>query len=95
MYIRPDIFKNFPELIAAQSTREHGVSPYPYGLNLSNHVGDDPANVTENRRLFYERIDIPTDARFVYQNQIHSANVNLVLGDEGILKETDLLTPEP
>ena len=94
VYIRPDIFKGFPELIAAQSTREHGVSPYPYGLNLSSHVGDDLTNVMENRRLFYERIATPSDAQFVYQNQIHSANVNLVHGDEGTVKDSDALITE-
>ena len=91
MYIYPKIFNKFPQLIAAQSTREGGVSPYPYGLNLSSHVGDDPKNVEENRRKFYEEIGVPADAVFVYQNQVHSANINLVKGDEGIVKESDAL----
>jgi YfiH family protein len=96
MYIRPDIFNKFPELIAAQSTREGGVSPYPYGLNLSSHVGDDLENVEENRRRFYEAIGVPSNARYVYQNQIHSGNVNIVMGNEGIMAESDaLLTVEP
>ncbi len=94
MYIRPDIFHKFPELIAAQSTRENGVSPYPYGLNLSSHVGDSVANVIENRRLFYERIGVPTGSKFVYQNQVHSANIHLVSGDEDIVKESDALITE-
>jgi YfiH family protein len=96
MFIRPEIFNKFPELIAAQSTREGGVSPYPLGLNLSSHVGDDPANVGENRRRFYEAIGIPDGSRFVYQNQIHSGTVNVVSGDEGIVPESDsLVTGEP
>src|SRR3569832_295204 len=76
--IRPAIFEQFPEIIAAQSTRVGGLSPMPYGLNLSSHVGDDPENVVENRRRFYEEIGVPENAKFVYQNQIHSANITLV-----------------
>ncbi len=91
MLIAPEIFKQFPELIAAQSTREGGISPYPYGLNLSSHVGDDPKNVVENRRRFYREIGLPPEAKFVYQNQIHSANINIVKGDESIVKESDAL----
>src|SRR4051812_14115026 len=96
MIIRPTIFEQFPELIAAQSTRLGGVSPLPYGLNLSSHVGDDPKNVEENRRRFYAAMAIPNGAKIVYQNQIHSANINQVSGDEGIVKESDaLITTEP
>ncbi|MDP4229129.1 MAG: peptidoglycan editing factor PgeF [Bacteroidota bacterium] len=91
MYIRPKIFQQFPELITAQSTRENGVSPYPYGLNLSSHVGDTSQNVEENRRRFYEGIRVPPDARFVYQNQIHSSNIHVVSGEEGIVLESDAL----
>src|SRR5947199_10574787 len=44
----------FPGLIHAVTTRHGGVSPLPFNtLNLSAHVGDDPAHVNENlNRLF-------------------------------------------
>jgi YfiH family protein len=35
------------------STRRGGVSPEPFGMNLSFRVGDDPRNVEENRRRFF------------------------------------------
>jgi len=96
MFILPEIFRKFPELIAAQSTREGGVSPYPYGLNLSSHVGDEPKNVEENRSRFYKAIGIPAGASFVYQNQVHSGTVTVVSGNEGIVTESDaLITAEP
>src|SRR6185312_17495293 len=96
MSIRPKMFEQFPEIIAAQSTREGGVSRMPYGMNLSSHVGDEQKNVDENRRRYYEAVGVPREARFVYQNQIHSANVNLVRGDEGLVRESDaLITTEP
>ncbi len=89
MFIKPTIFDKFPEIIAAQSTRENGVSPYPYGLNLSTHVGDTIENVQANRKLFYSTIGVPDDARFVYQNQVHSANVNIVDGSVEVISESD------
>ncbi len=78
MVIIPEIFKRFPEVIAVQSTREGGVSPYPYGLNLSSHVGDEISNVEENRRRFYSAIALPEAAHLVYQNQVHSGTVTVI-----------------
>ncbi|HET6401092.1 MAG TPA: peptidoglycan editing factor PgeF [Candidatus Kapabacteria bacterium] len=96
MVIRPEIFDQFPELVAAQSTRIGGVSPEPFGMNLSSHVGDEQANVDENRRLFFEAIGVPAGTKQVYQNQVHSSNVHIVHGDEGVVKESDaLITSEP
>jgi YfiH family protein len=89
MYILPQIFHRFSELKAAQSTREGGVSPMPFGLNLSSHVGDKPENVKENRRRFYDAIAITDNAAFVYQNQIHSGTVTIVTGSEGIVPNSD------
>lgn len=91
MIIRPAIFEQFPEIIAAQSTRLGGVSPEPFGMNLSSHVGDEQVSVDENRRLFFEALGISLNAKQVYQNQVHSPNVALVMGDEGIVNENDAL----
>lgn len=89
MFIKPTIFDKFPEIVAAQSTRENGVSPYPFGLNLSSHVGDALENVLENRKKFYSAIGVPNDARFVYQSQVHSANINVVDGSVEVISESD------
>jgi len=94
MIISPKIFDSFPEILAAQSTRVGGVSPEPYGMNLSSHVGDAGENVEQNRTLFFKAAGVAADAKIVYQNQIHSANVNLVLGDEGIVVQSDALITE-
>jgi polyphenol oxidase len=91
MIIRPTIFSQFPEIIAAQSTRIGGVSPEPLGMNLSSHVGDEQANVDENRRRFFETVGVPSGTKAVYQNQIHSVNINIVSGDEGVVKDSDAL----
>jgi polyphenol oxidase len=96
MIIHPEIFDSFPEIIAAQSTRLGGVSPDPYGMNLSSHVGDEQSNVDENRRLFFEAIGVPSGTKQVYQNQVHSSSIHFVHGDEGVVKESDaLITSEP
>ncbi len=91
MIIRPAIFDRFPEIIAAQSTRLGGVSPEPFGMNLSNHVGDEHSNVDENRRRYFDAIGVPAGAKTVYQNQVHSPHVHIVHGEEGIVKECDAL----
>lgn len=96
MIIKPRIFSQFAEIVAAQSTSQGGVSPSPYGLNLSSHVGDDPANVVENRRRFFEAAGVPIEARVVYQSQIHSRNITAVSGHEAVVKDSDaLITREP
>lgn len=96
MIIKPRIFEQFQEVIAAQSTRLGGVSPMPHGMNLSSHVGDATENVVENRKRFYEAAGASTDARFVYQHQVHSSNINVVHGDENVVPESDaLITAEP
>jgi polyphenol oxidase len=91
MVIRPQIFEQFPEIIAAQSTRIGGVSPEPLGMNLSSHVCDDHANVDENRRRLFKAIGVMEGTKTVYQSQTHSANINVVNGDEFIIKDSDAL----
>jgi YfiH family protein len=94
--IYPEIFKNFPEIIAAQSTKIGGVSPEPYGMNLSSHVGDTRENVAKNRRMFFAEIGVPEGTRAVYQNQIHATSMTVVHGGEGIVRNSDaLITLQP
>lgn len=52
-----------------------GVSAAPYdSLNLGSHVGDDPANVTENRRRVAEAIGVKSDKLVIIQ-QAHGTAV--------------------
>ena len=47
----------FPNLIAAESTRHGGISPAPFAsLNLGLNTDDDPENVTENRHRFFANL---------------------------------------
>jgi YfiH family protein len=55
--------------------RSGGVSPAPYdSLNLGDRVGDEPANVQENRRRVAEAIGVDA-SRLVIVNQVHGRDV--------------------
>lgn len=55
----------------AFTTRKGGVSEAPYqGLNLGDHVGDDPAAVEANRRLVLESLGFPR-AVLANPKQVH------------------------
>ncbi|WP_420148406.1 peptidoglycan editing factor PgeF [Spirosoma sp.] len=74
-YHIPAIFSTFPELIAAESTRHGGVSPAPFeSLNLGINTSDDPANVDENRRRFFEAVGA-ADAQFASSHQVHGTEI--------------------
>ncbi|MBR4425814.1 MAG: peptidoglycan editing factor PgeF [Oscillospiraceae bacterium] len=60
------------------STRYGGVSrDYLRGLNLGEHRGDEPANVTENYKRFAEALGFDMD-RMVFPHQVHGSAVRTV-----------------
>lgn len=64
------------------STRAGGVSRGHYSsLNLSLAVGDDPACVLENRRLFAAALKLDP-SRIVVPDQVHSPNVRRVTEED-------------
>lgn len=69
------------------STRLGGVSPEPFGLNLSFRVGDDPANVLENRRRLFSSLGFESHDVAV-PLQCHSNNVQ-VAGKPGEYESCD------
>ncbi|MDQ1289916.1 MAG: purine-nucleoside/S-methyl-5-thioadenosine phosphorylase / adenosine deaminase [Actinomycetota bacterium] len=61
-----------PGVLAGFTTRENGVSVGPWhGLNLGDHVGDEPGAVAQNRRSLAERVGAPV--RFL--RQVHGVDV--------------------
>ncbi|CAN5325243.1 peptidoglycan editing factor PgeF [soil metagenome] len=57
------------------TTRAGGVSAPPFDtFNLGDHVGDDPAAVTANRRRLATAIGVAPD-HLVWMNQVHSDRV--------------------
>ncbi|MEO8167216.1 MAG: peptidoglycan editing factor PgeF [bacterium] len=75
--LKADCFKSFPAIQFGMSTRKGGVSPEPFGMNLSFSVGDAEENVRRNRELFFGALEIRLDA-LATQRQIHSGNVQVV-----------------
>lgn len=75
LYISPAIFRQFSNLIAAESTRHGGVSPAPFSsLNVGINTTDESANVDENRRRFFNAIGAPTHL-FASSHQVHGTAV--------------------
>ena len=74
MLLQPKIFDP-SKVIAAQSTRNGGVSPAPFlSLNLGLSVNDDEQNVWKNRALFFGKLGIDiNDVSRCYQ--VHGAEV--------------------
>lgn len=63
-----------PSVRAAITTRSGGVSPPPWdGLNLADHVGDDPARVAENRRRLHATLALPAEPFWL--QQVHGCDV--------------------
>ena len=76
--LRPDVFAGLPDVVAGFSTRQGGVSDAPYDtLNLSQHVGDDPDAVVENRRRFCEALGV-APGRLATAQQVHENAVQVV-----------------
>ena len=70
-------FSVFPEdqVIHAISTRFGGVSKAPYdSMNLALHVGDDAADVIENRRRFLGMLGLHFD-RLTTPEQVHGDHI--------------------
>lgn len=90
--IRPAVFAEEADVVAAVSTRQGGVSREPLGMNLSFSVGDDEASVRENRRRFFSALGIPVDSLAI-PRQVHSAVVARV-DAPGPVAETDALVTD-
>ncbi|MBI3578034.1 MAG: laccase domain-containing protein, partial [Ignavibacteriales bacterium] len=87
-------FSRFKSIKFGFSTRNGGVSPVPLGMNLSFNVGDENANVIQNRRLFFGALGISLEQGAV-PLQCHSATVQIA-NHPGDYKQCDgLLTNVP
>lgn len=63
-----------PNVKAAATLRTGGVSEGAFSsLNLGSHVGDDPAAVTENRRVLRTALKLPAEPTWL--NQVHGIDV--------------------
>ena len=59
---------------ALTTTRQGGYSAQPYaGLNLGDHVGDNPERVERNRALLARRLRLPAEPQWL--RQVHGCAV--------------------
>src|ERR1700741_1748165 len=71
VYDTPELFKQFPGLIAAQSTRLGGVSSKPFdSLNLGLSTEDDSGKVQQNRKSFFDSLGI-SEEEVASSGQVH------------------------
>ena len=75
--IESRLFTVYPNLRFGVSTRRGGVSPEPFGMNLSFKVGDDPLLVRQNRDRFFGMLQVPQD-RLAVPSQVHGATVRVI-----------------
>lgn len=76
--ISSDLLHSTGVVISGISTRRGGVSPEPFGMNLSFNVGDAKDNVRRNRGLFAQALGITADHLAVptqqHSNVVRRAN---------------------
>jgi YfiH family protein len=75
--IKPEIFSKYKNLICGVSTRYGPNSIPPLDFNLSFKVGDNPDNVRQNRKDFFEALGID-GKKVTFQFQTHSTIHNYV-----------------
>jgi len=89
-YLRPALFDGLPGVVAGFSTRHGGGSDEPYAsLNLSLSIGDDEAQVHENRRRLCEALGFSTD-QLALTGQVHGAEVKEVV-EAGLYRGYDAM----
>jgi len=75
LYRIPELFADFTNLVAAESTRYGGVSPVPYNaLNLGGATKDAPENVLENNKRFFGSLNIDLE-KVAKSHQVHGAEI--------------------
>ena len=81
-------------ILAAATTRNGGASAGPYaGLNLAEHVGDEPGKVVANRRQLAQSLDFPFD--FQWLRQVHGNQVAPVAAAGPAPEADSLVTRRP
>jgi polyphenol oxidase len=94
IYLKFNNLSQFSNLVQFVSTRLGGVSQPPYdSLNLGFGTSDTPENVSQNRKILAETLEIPLE-NFCVPQQTHSANSKIITSQDagkGIFtKETAL-----
>ncbi|MGP1907410.1 peptidoglycan editing factor PgeF [Metabacillus sp. JX24] len=71
----PDWEQLNEDLVIGFTTKNGGVSSGHFqSLNLGLHVHDDPASVTENRKILASAVNMPIE-HWVYADQVHDSSI--------------------
>ncbi|MCF2442813.1 peptidoglycan editing factor PgeF [Dyadobacter sp. CY345] len=90
LYRVPNIFAGIPNLVFGESTRHGGVSLSPYNsLNLGGSTADNPENIAENNKRFFEALGIEL-RQVAKSHQVHGAEI-LVVTEPGRFEGYDAL----
>ncbi len=74
---KPAIFQKIQGLIAAESTRHGGISPFPYhSLNVGYYTDDGPGNIRENRDRLFASLGI-SESQVASSHQVHGDQILL------------------
>lgn len=93
--IRPAIFDDVPNIVAAQSTRHGGVSHAPWNtLNLGKSTDDNPLHVQENRRIFCSQLGFAPE-QMAWSKQVHEDRIRIVESPGGSEGYDALITNTP
>ncbi len=83
-----------PQVRAAMSTRQGGVSAGPYAsLNLGGRAGDNPAQVAENRRRLRQALQLRQEPAWL--EQVHGTTVVRLSGTSNSPEADASFTTEP
>lgn len=87
--LRSSMLSRVPGLVHGVSTRNGGVSPELYGLNLSFNVGDERKRVEENRTRFFRALGIQPEYVAI-PRQEHTATIRTITRP-GVYEQCDAL----
>ena len=87
--LRSQIFRKYPEIIFGFSTKIGSVNNAPYYFNMSKSVGDEEGLVDENRKHFFEGLDLSLN-NVVLQKQNHTDIITYVT-EGGLIGESDAM----
>jgi YfiH family protein len=89
LFIKPFIFRQYPEIIFGFSTKIGLKRVGPYYFNLSYSVGDDKTIVDDNRRKLFNELGL-NENTISFQKQVHSDGI-MEVNDSGSCGENDAL----
>ncbi|MEM6377082.1 MAG: peptidoglycan editing factor PgeF [Bacteroidota bacterium] len=91
--LKPIIFKSYPKVVAAQSTRNGGFGQVPYvSLNLGLYTKDTPETVAQNRKAFFADLGFAPE-QTAGAHQVHGTSI-LAVETPGQYEGFDALTTQ-